>query len=79
MSFFDKLFGKKESSASKAKDRLRLVLETERGANAIPNMDEMREELIKVIQKYTKVKDIKIISEKNHDIDVLALEIILDN
>jgi cell division topological specificity factor len=77
MSLFSSLFGKKESSASVARDRLKLVLAHERASNALPYMDEMKAEILEVIKKYTKVKDIHISSQSNQNIDVLEMEIIL--
>lgn len=78
MSLLSSLFGKKETSANKAKDRLKLVLAHERGANALPYMEDMRREIIEVIKKYTNVKDVQISAEKNQGVDVLELEVILD-
>jgi len=77
MSFFANLFGKKEGSASVARDRLKLVLAHERASNALPYMDDMKAEILEVIKKYTKVKDIHISSQTNQNIDVLEMEIIL--
>ena len=77
MSFFG-LFGKDESSASKAKDRLKMVLAHERASNTIPYMDDLRADLIAVIQKYTKVKDVTIKTSQNQNVDLLELDIILD-
>ena len=77
MSLFTNLFGKKESSANVARDRLKFVLAHERASNALPYMEEMKMEIMDVIRKYTQVKDIHISSQKNQDIDVLEMEIIL--
>ena len=77
MSLFTNLFGKKETSANVARDRLKLVLAHERASNALPYMDEMKAEIMEVIKKYTKVKDIQITSQNNQNIDVLEMEIIL--
>lgn len=77
MSLFTSLFGKKERSASVARDRLKLVLAHERASNALPYMDEMKAEIMEVIKKYTQVKDIHISSQSNQNIDVLEMEIIL--
>lgn len=77
MSLFTNLFGKKESSASVARDRLKLVLAHERASNALPYMEEMKAEIMEVIKKYTQVKDIHISSQNNQNIDVLEMEIIL--
>lgn len=77
MSLFSALFGKKETSASVARDRLKLVLAHERASNALPYMDEMKAEIMEVIKKYTKVKDVHISSQSNQNIDVLEMEIVL--
>jgi len=78
MSLIDIFFGKKQASAGVAKDRLTIMLATERGSNALPHMDEMKKEILEVIKKYTKVKDVKIKSENNQNIETLELEIVLD-
>ena len=77
MSLLTSLFGKKESSANVARDRLKLVLAHERASNALPYMDDMKAEIMEVIKKYTQVKDIHISSQNNQNIDVLEMEIIL--
>lgn len=77
MSIFETLFGKKSSTAHVARDRLKLVLAHERASNALPYMDEMKEEIMEVIKKYTQVKDIHISSRNNQNVDVLEMEIIL--
>ncbi len=77
MSFFANIFGKKESSASVARDRLKVVLAHERASNALPYMEDMKAEIMEVIKKYTKVKDIHISTQSNQNIDVLEMEIIL--
>jgi len=77
MSFFSSFFGKKESSASVAKDRLKLVLAHDRASNALPYMDDMKADILEVIRKYTKVKDVHFTSQNNQNIDVLEMEIIL--
>ena len=77
MSMFTNLFGKESSSANVARDRLKLVLAHERASNALPYMEDMKAELMEVIKKYTKVKDVQITSQNNQNIDVLEMEIIL--
>jgi len=78
MSLIDLIFGKKHASANIAKDRLTVMLAAERGSNALPQMEEMKREILEVIKKYTKVKEIKIKSENNQNIDMLEVEIVLD-
>ena len=77
MSLFDKIFGKKKKSASIAKDRLTIMLAHERANCKLPYMDSMRNEIIDVIKKYTKVEDVKISSKDRDNINVLEVEIIL--
>jgi cell division topological specificity factor len=78
MSLMDIFFGKKQASANIAKDRLTVMLAAERGSNALPQMEEMKKEILEVIKKYTKVKEIKIKSENNQNIEMLEVEIVLD-
>lgn len=78
MSLIDPIFGKKEQSAKVAKDRLTVMLATERGSNALPHMEDIKREILEVIKKYTKVKEISIKTDNNQNIDLLEVEIILD-
>ena len=75
MSLFEKMFGAKPTSASIAKDRLVMTLAHERAGTTVPDMDEMKKELIQVIRKYVKVRDITIKSERNHNIDMLEIDV----
>jgi len=77
MSLIEKFFGNKKKSASSAKDRLKIMLAHERAENSFPFMDDLRKDLMEVIKKYTAVEDIKITTEKNQDIDLLEVEIVL--
>lgn len=77
MSLFDTFFGRKKSTASVAKDRLTLMLSHERASCKLPYLDDLRNDLIAVIKKYTKVEDVKITSHANQNIDLLEVEIIL--
>ena len=76
MSLFG-LFGKKKS-ANTAKDRLMMVLEYERASTKIDNIEQMKQDIVNVIRKYVKVKDINIKNHSNQDFEALELEIILD-
>ena len=76
MSLLDKIFGAKKSSASEAKDRLMLVLASERAVN-VPYLEEMKKELIAVIEKYTKAEKIEIKTDGNQNFETLEVEIIL--
>ena len=70
MSLFSKL-GSKTHSADKAKDRLSIMLAHERAQNSFPFMEEMRNDIIEVIKKYTKVEHVSIKTEQNQNIDIL--------
>jgi cell division topological specificity factor len=76
MSFFD-IFTKKKS-ANEAKQRLMMMLEYERASTKIENIDDMKKDIIEVIKKYVKVKDVNIKNHSNQDFEALELEIILD-
>ena len=78
MSLLDMIFGRKQSTASVAKNRLTVMLATERGANAFPFMEDLRRDIMEVIQKYAKVKDVTIKTEQNDDMQMLEVEIVLD-
>jgi len=77
MSFFDKIFGKKKSG-DVAKKRLMMMLEYERASTKIENIEDMKKDIIEVIKKYVKVKDVNIKNHSNQDFEALELEIILD-
>ncbi len=77
MSFFESLFGKKKSTASVAKDRLTIMLSHERASCKLPYLDDLRNDLIAVIRKYTKVDDVKISSHNNQTVEILEVEIVL--
>lgn len=77
MSFLSKLFGQKKSSANVAKDRLTVMLAHERVNCKLPYLDDMRNDIIEVIKKYTSVEDVKITSNNNQSVDMLEVEIVL--
>ncbi|GAA9870822.1 cell division topological specificity factor MinE [Helicobacter pylori] len=75
MSLFD--FFKNKGSAATATDRLKLILAKERTLN-LPYMEEMRKEIIVVIQKYTKSSDIHFKTlDSNQSVETIEVEIIL--
>lgn len=53
------------------------MLAHERAQNSFPFMEEMRNDIIEVIKKYTKVENVSIKSEQNQNIDILEVEITL--
>lgn len=77
MSLFESFFGKKKSSADVAKNRLTIMLSHERASCKLPYLDDLRNDLINVIKKYTKVEDVKITSHNNQNLELLEVEVIL--
>ncbi len=75
MSIFEKWFGKKDNSADRAKERLKLVLAHERTSTNFPFMDDLRRDMIAVIQKYLKVEDINIKTEQSRELNIDLLEV----
>lgn len=73
--------GKKESSASLAKDRLQIIIASERSSGgAQPDfMAAMQAEILAVIRKYVQIspEDIKITKNKEGDLDVLDVNVLL--
>ena len=75
-SFFG--FGKKKS-ASVAKDRLTIAIMSDRDrTNGYPFMDEMKAEIMEVVQKYVGVKGVEIRKEIDGEIEALAIDVELD-
>ncbi len=84
MSLIDMIFGKKQKSASVARDRLQIIIAQERSnrdaANATPDyLPTLQKELLEVLSKYVQIKldDINISHEKQDGVDMLALNITL--
>lgn len=81
MALLDFLFKSQPKSASAAKERLQIIIARERsetrgGYDFLPAL---REELIAVISKYTKVNpdDIKVSLDKQGNLEVLDVNVIL--
>ncbi len=74
------LFGsfKKKKSAQRAKDRLNVAITLDRDSNLYPYLDELKIEIMQIVQKYSKIKDVRINKEKVDDQDILDIEIVLD-
>lgn len=68
---------KQKKSASTASDRLKIVLAHERSAN-LPYIDDMKNEILQVIKKYTQTNKINIKTDSNQNINMLEIEIILN-
>ncbi len=83
MSLLDILFGKKPKTAAIAKNRLQLIIAHERKDSNIPHfMNQMREEIIQVIEKYLpqiRREDIKINQEIKDDLNIVEVSIPLEN
>lgn len=77
MSLFGSLFGERKRSASKASDRLKIILERERATNSMPYLEDMKRELLEVIRKYTDAEDVRFKPKHDENIDTLEVDIIL--
>ena len=84
MSLIDKLFGKKQKTASVARDRLQIIITQERANRDAENntpdyLPTLQRELLEVLSKYVKIElnDINISHEKQDGVDMLALNITL--
>ncbi|CAA6810711.1 MAG: Cell division topological specificity factor MinE [uncultured Thiotrichaceae bacterium] len=80
MGLFDLFRQKNRSSASKAKERLQILIAHERsGRNGPDYLPQMRNELMAVIKKYVPIDDdqVKVQVENGEGYDVLELNITL--
>lgn len=78
MSFLSFLLGKKQSSASVAKERLQLILINERGTGMAPDyLPALQKELVEVISKYVKIdpNDIQVNLDRQDSLEVLEVKI----
>jgi cell division topological specificity factor len=77
----DFLRGKRETPAKTAKERLQIIISHEHAANKLNNINlpQLKQELLQVIAKYTKIDEDKINIQLEHDnnISVLELSIVL--
>ena len=72
-------FFKKRQSASVAKDRLTIAIMSDRDrTNGYPFMDEMKAEIMEVVQKYVGVRGVEIRKEIDGDMEALAIDVELD-
>lgn len=74
---FSWLLGRKKSAKS-AKDRLTIAIMSDRESNEFPFMDEMKLEIMQVVQKYIGVKTVDIKKETNGDLEALSIDIELE-
>ncbi|MFZ6749067.1 cell division topological specificity factor MinE [Undibacterium sp. Ren11W] len=80
MALLSFLFAPKPKSANAAKERLQIIIARERtGRDGYDFLPALREELIAVIAKYTKVNpdDIKVSLDKQGNLEVLDVNVIL--
>ena len=80
MSLIEFLFGKKQTSAQTARDRLHIIIAQERVKDQAPDyLPTLQKELLEVLSKYVHVslEDIRISQEKQDGVDVLELNITL--
>ena len=80
MALLSFLFNTKPKSANAAKERLQIIIASERsGRGGYDFLPALREELIAVIAKYTKVNpdDIKVSLDKQGNLEVLDVNVIL--
>lgn len=80
MALLSFLFNTKPKTANVAKERLQIIIARERtGREGYDFLPALREELIAVISKYTKVspEDIKVSLDKQGNLEVLDVNVIL--
>lgn len=71
----DRIFGKQEKSGSVAKDRLRVVLASDRSKIPPEVMDKIRVELFEVLSKYLEIDNSALNVSMERDEDSIALVI----
>jgi cell division topological specificity factor len=80
MALLSFLFNSKPKSAAAAKERLQIIIAHERNDRNGPDfLPALRQELIAVISKYTKVSqdDIKISLDRQGNLEVLDVNVVL--
>lgn len=80
MALLSFLFNSKQKSAAAAKERLQIIIAHERNDRSGPDfLPALRQELIAVISKYTKVNadDIKISLDRQGNLEVLDVNVVL--
>lgn len=75
--FFDFFRRKGKKSSDTARERLQITLAHERLSNKAPFLDDLKEDIIKVISKYVKIdsKSIDVNLQKDSSIEVLEINI----
>ena len=80
MSFLDYFKGKKNKSASVAKERLQIIVAHERGQREQPDyLPQLQQELLEVIRKYVQISDdmVQVEVDRNDSCSVLELNVTL--
>jgi cell division topological specificity factor len=77
MSWFDKLFKKEKNSAKVAKDRLMIAIATDRQNISSDDIEMMRADIIRVLEKYIKIDGININKENKGDMELLEIEAVI--
>ena len=80
MSLIDLIFGKRQKSASIARERLQIILAHERSGRGQPDyLPALQAELVAVISKYVQIsqEDIKVQLERQDNYEVLEVNIVL--
>ena len=80
MSFLDYFKGKKNKSASVAKERLQIIVAHERGQREQPDyLPQLQQELLEVIRKYVQISDdmVQVEVDRNESCWVLELNVTL--
>lgn len=83
MTLIEKLFGKRQKSASIARERLQIILAHERDSrhsSTTPDyLPALQRELVEVISKYVSINqdDIKVQLERQDNYEVLEVNIVL--
>ena len=80
MSFLDYFKGKKNKSASVAKERLQIIVAHERGQREQPDyLPQLQQELLEVIRKYVQISDdmVQVDVDRNESCSVLELNVTL--
>ena len=80
MSLFSSLFNPQESSsATKAKDRLTIIIETDRKNISYPFLSDLKQDILAVVEKYVSAHDVNIRKGEIDGRDMLEVEIKLPN
>lgn len=71
-SFFDR---RSHHSAGTAKARLQVAISADRHSDSLPYLDDMRADIIKVIEKYTNAAGVQINKVTHDGVDTIEIEI----